>query len=244
MIKKGVILAGGLGQRLGLFTQRVANKSLVLLYDKPALVYIIKSLTSIGITEIIIVTGARYKGQLVDFLGDGKEFGVTKLYYVIQHEPNGIAAALKLVEDFIHDEKFIMLLGDNYFGDSLKDFVKDHQYVGGARVLLKEVGDPQRFGIAEINEDTDEILSIEEKPVKPKSNYAIVGAYIFDRSVWQFINTQKQSARGELEITDTLKTYLQYDLIKYSKLEGCWFDVGTFDSLLDCANYLKNQNIK
>jgi glucose-1-phosphate thymidylyltransferase len=221
---KGVILAGGTGSRLGMLT-RVTNKHLLPVYDKPMIMYPIETLKNMGICNIIIVSGPGHAGHFVNLLGSGKEFGV-KLSYEIQDEAGGIAQALSLAEDFADNDSVAVILGDNIFEDKFDI----SRYSGGAMIFLKEVTDPERFGVAELK--GDEVIGIEEKPKKPKSNLAVTGLYIYDKDVFRVIKTLKPSARGELEITDVNNEYISRGKMQAEKVEGFWSDAGTFDSLM------------
>jgi glucose-1-phosphate thymidylyltransferase len=222
---KGIILAGGTGSRLYPLT-KVTNKHLLPVGDKPMIYYPIEKLIGAGIDEILIVTGTEHMGDVVNLLGSGKDFGC-RFTYKVQDEAGGIAQALGLAENFVGEDSMTVILGDNIFEDSLHIAVKN--YTGsGAQILLKEVEDPERFGVAEMKDDT--IVSIEEKPDKPKSNMAVTGIYMFDSEVFDFIKTLKPSGRGELEITDVNNHYIKKGAMRYSVFEGWWSDAGTPDS--------------
>jgi glucose-1-phosphate thymidylyltransferase len=225
---RGVILAGGTGSRLRPLT-KVTNKHLLPIGQKPMIYYPIEKLTSIGVKEILIVTGIEHMGDVVSLLGSGKDFGC-RFTYKVQDEAGGIAQALGLAENFANERNIIVILGDNIFEDGLEDFAaKFAAQKKGAMVLLKEVTDPQRFGVAEIS--GDKIIGIVEKPKKPKSNYAVTGIYFYDASVFDVIKTLKPSARGELEISDVNNAYIAKGLLAYDILNGWWTDAGTFESL-------------
>jgi glucose-1-phosphate thymidylyltransferase len=223
---KGVILAGGTGSRLYPLT-KITNKHLLPVYDKPMIYYPLQTLIGAGLDEIMIVSGRGHAGHFLELLGSGAEFGV-HLTYEIQEEAGGIAQALGLAEDFADDDDVAVILGDNIFQDSVCDAVQSFE--SGAHIFLKEVLDANRFGVAEIK--GNRILSIEEKPAKPKSNYAVTGLYLYDNDVFDIINTLKPSGRGELEITDVNNDYIKRGSVSYSILEGFWSDAGTFESLL------------
>jgi len=230
---KGVILAGGTGSRLFPLT-KVTNKHLLPVGKKPMILHPVEKLVKAGVKDIVVVTGVEHMGDVVNLLGSGKDFGV-RFGYKVQDEAGGIAQALGLVEDFIHDSKFITILGDNIFSDDLTKFAEAFRnQKEGAKVLLKEVSDPQRFGVAELQ--GEKILSIEEKPKSPKSKYAVTGIYFYDASVFQMIKTLKPSARGELEITDVNNFYIKKGTLTCDFLKGAWTDAGTFDSF-----YLANR---
>lgn len=225
---KGVILAGGTGSRLMPLT-KVTNKHLLPVGQKPMIYYPIEKLTSIGIEEILIVTGIEHMGDVVSLLGSGKNFGC-RFTYKVQDEAGGIAQALALAENFAHDRHLVVILGDNIFQASLKDYADEFiAQKTGARILLKQVPNPQRFGVAEFA--NDRIINIEEKPEKPKSDYAVTGIYFYDPSVFDIIRQLKPSARGELEITHVNDAYIKKGQLAYNVLEGWWTDAGTFESL-------------
>ncbi len=223
---KGVILAGGTGSRLYPLT-KITNKHLLPVYDKPMIYYPLQTLIDAGLNEIMIVSGRGHAGHFLELLGSGAEFGV-HLTYEIQEEAGGIAQALGLAEDFVDDENVAVILGDNIFQDGVREAVQPFE--SGAHVFLKEVPDANRFGVAEIA--GDHIVSIEEKPAKPKSNYAVTGLYLYDNDVFEIISTLKPSGRGELEITDVNNEYIRQGAMSYSVLGGFWSDAGTFESLL------------
>jgi glucose-1-phosphate thymidylyltransferase len=231
---RGIILAGGTGSRLMPLT-KVTNKHLLPIGQKPMIYYPIEKLTSIGVEEILIVTGVEHMGDVVSLLGSGKDFGC-RFTYKVQDEAGGIAQALGLAENFAQRQPVVVILGDNVFEANLKDYAD--RFISqktGARVLLKQVPNPQRFGVAQVS--GDKIIAIEEKPKKPKSDYAIIGIYFYDASVFDIIRELKPSARGELEITDVNNVYIAKGQLAYDILEGWWTDAGTFESL-DRANEL------
>lgn len=225
---KGVILAGGTGSRLFPLT-KVTNKHLLPVGKYPMIYYPIYRLIEAGITEILIVTGKEHMGSVVNLLGSGYEFGV-EFTYKIQDQPGGIAQALGLAEHFVNGDKCVVILGDNIFEDNINSFVSSFEkQEKGAKVLLKEVLDPRRFGVAELK--GSKIISIEEKPKNPKSNYCVTGIYMYDSRVFDIIKTLKPSGRGELEITDVNNAYIKDGTLTYDILEGSWTDAGTFESL-------------
>jgi len=235
---KGVILAGGLGTRLYPLT-KVTNKHLLPVYDKPMIYYPIQTLINAGIDDILIVTGGNNAGDFLKLLGNGKEFGLKHINYTYQEGEGGIAEALGLAEFFASGEKTCVVLGDNLIEKNIRKAVeKFRRQKDGAKILLKEVPDPHRFGVAELQ--GDRIVRIEEKPEKPKSQYAVIGIYLFDQEVFNFIKTLKPSDRGELEITDVNNRYIEKGLMTWDILEGWWTDAGTFESLLR-ANQLVAQ---
>lgn len=225
---KGLILAGGTGSRLMPLT-KVTNKHLLPIGQKPMIYYPIEKLTSIGIDQILVVTGVEHMGDVVGLLGSGRNFGC-HFTYKVQDEAGGIAQALGLAEGFSNDEPLVVILGDNLFQANLKEYAERFLRQGsGARILLKEVANPQRFGVAEISDTR--VIGIEEKPQKPKSNYAVTGIYFYDTSVFDIIKTLKPSARRELEITDVNNAYIAKGELAYDILDGWWSDAGTFESL-------------
>ncbi|MGI9014877.1 MAG: sugar phosphate nucleotidyltransferase [Phycisphaerales bacterium] len=226
---KGVILAGGLGSRLMPLT-RVTNKHLLPVFDKPMIYYPIECMLKAGIERILIVTGGEHAGDFLKLLGNGKALGIRELHYTYQEGEGGIADALKLAEDFADGEKICVILGDNIVERSIRATVDAFKkQAAGARLLLKEVDDPQRFGVARI--DGDRITEIIEKPSNPPSNLAVTGIYMYDNDVFDIAATLKPSARGELEITDVNNEYLRRGTLTYDTLNGWWTDAGTFPSL-------------
>ena len=225
---KGVVLAGGLGSRLLPLT-KVTNKHLLPVGQKPMIYYPVEKLTSAGIEDILIVTGLEHMGDVVNLLGSGREFGC-RFTYKVQDEAGGIAQALALAEGFAAGDSVVVILGDNIFQTSLKPYVDKYQtQQGGAQVLLKEVSDPHRFGVATI--DGDKVIEIIEKPKQPKSNYSVTGIYFYDNTVFDIISTLKPSGRGELEITDVNNEYIAKGQMGFDMLDGWWSDAGTFESL-------------
>lgn len=226
---KGVILAGGLGSRLLPLT-RVTNKHLLPIYDRPMIYYPIQCLLNAGISEILLVTGGEHAGDFLKLLGNGKQLGIRHLEYTYQEGEGGIAEALKLAEDFADGGKTCVVLGDNIIEKNIKRAVADFfTQPSGAKVLLKEVDDPQRFGVARF--EGDRIVEIIEKPKDPPSRLAVTGIYLYDHTVFEIARTCKPSARGELEITDVNNHYLTRGDLTYDVLDGWWTDAGTFESL-------------
>jgi glucose-1-phosphate thymidylyltransferase len=227
---KGVILAGGNGTRLLPLT-KVTNKHLLGVYDKPMIYYPIECLANIGIKDIMIVTGGNKAGDFLELLGNGKEFGITELHYTYQQGAGGIAEALNLAKDFADGDKIVVILGDNIIQKNIQQAAKDFSnQPRGAKLLLKEVPDPQRFGVAQVDQD-GKVLGIEEKPSQPKSNYAVIGIYMYDEQVFDMIAELKPSGRGELEITDVNNAYIKQGTATSEVLEGWWTDAGTTPSL-------------
>jgi len=233
---KGIILAGGSGTRLSPCT-KVTNKHLLPVLDRPMIYYAINKLLSLRkqhiiINEIIIVIGIEHASHFPKVLGHGQNFGV-KITYVLQDEPLGIAHALSLTEPFVKKDSVCVILGDNIFVDD----IDIDGFVNGARVFLKEVPDPQRFGVATIKDGR--VIKIVEKPDKPESAFVVTGLYLFDNSVFDIIRTLKPSARGEYELTDVNNVYIRKEQLEYRILKGFWQDAGTFDSLLKASNLVK-----
>ena len=239
---KGVILVGGLGTRLHPLT-KVTSKHLLPVGNEPMIFHSVKQLTAAGITDILIVTNAQYVGDFVNALGSGKDFGC-EFTYRVQEEAKGIAHALALAEGFAAGDRIVVLLGDNIFEHSMQQAISDFQgQQKGARVLLKQVDDPKRYGVAVLNRK-HQIVEIEEKPIHPKSDYAVVGVYFYDASVFDIIRTIEPSARGEYEITSVNNVYIDQGQLEYSLVEGEWVDAGTFDSLAEAHKILlKRKNV-
>jgi glucose-1-phosphate thymidylyltransferase len=231
---KGVILAGGLGKRLYPLT-KITNKHLLPVHDKPMIFYPLQALINAGIEDILIVTGGNHAGDFLRLLGNGKDFGLKHLNYTYQEGEGGIAEALALAEHFSDHEKMVVILGDNVVEGNIAQAVNDFgEQKEGAKILLKEVPDPQRFGVPEIVDG--KIAAIEEKPKVPKSRYAVIGIYMYDGRVFDIIRTLKPSGRGELEVTDVSNAYIREGKMTYDVLEGWWSDAGTFESLLRTGN--------
>jgi glucose-1-phosphate thymidylyltransferase len=227
---KGVVLAGGTGSRLNPLT-RVTNKHLLPVYDKPMVYYPIQTLVNAGIHEILLVTGGKNAGDFLRLLGNGRQFGLKHLNYTYQDGEGGIAEALGLAEYFASGQEICVVLGDNIIENNICQAVEAFKkQKEGAKVLLKEVADAHRFGVAEIQ--GERVVGIEEKPTAPKSNYAVIGVYLYDSTVFQKIRRLKPSGRGELEITDVNNFYIKEDKLSYEILDGWWTDAGTFESLL------------
>lgn len=237
---KGIILAGGTGSRLAPLT-KVTNKHLLPVGKYPMIYYSIAKLVDAGINEIMIITGRNHAGDIINLLGSGYEFGV-KFTYRIQDNAGGIAEALDLAEDFVGNDLMTVILGDNIFIGNIKPDIDEFMNQnGGAKILLKEVPDPQRFGVPEI--DGDRIISIEEKPELPKSNYAVTGIYMYDSEVFSIIKNLEPSERGELEITDVNNAYIQLNQLKYGIVSGDWIDAGTHASLARANKIVENLEI-
>lgn len=235
---KGIILAGGTGSRLNPLT-RVTNKHLLPVYNKPMIYYPVETLVRAGIKDIMIVSGKGHAGHFLELLKSGEEFGA-KFSYGSQEKAGGIAQALGLCEDFSDNDKIIVILGDNILQDDLGPIINEYRdQKKGAKILLKEVKNPQSFGVA--NVENNKIIKIEEKPENPKSNLAVIGVYMYDSEVWQIVRNLKPSARGELEITDVNNHYVEKGEMTYNTLKGWWGDCGeSFDSLLLANNLVAN----
>ena len=234
---KGVVLAGGLGTRLLPLT-KVTNKHLLPVYDKPMIFYSIQALVNAGVTEIMLVTGGNNAGDFLRLLGNGKEFGLKHLNYTYQEGEGGIADALRLAEHFADGESICVILGDNIIqGNVAKAAAQFRKQGKGAKILLKEVKDPQRFGVPVL--EGQRVVKIEEKPANPRSSYAVTGMYFYDATVFDIIKTLKPSGRGELEITDVNNAYITAGTLTWDVLEGWWTDAGTIESL-----YLANQLVR
>ena len=234
---KGIILAGGTGSRLYPLT-KVTNKHLLPVGKYPMIFHAIAKLKEAGVTDILIVTGKDHMGDVVNLLGSGGEFGL-KFTYKVQDEAGGIAQALGLAENFVNGDQLVVILGDNVFADSIAPFVQNfQQQVKGAKILIQEVHDPQRYGVPELS--GDKILSIEEKPQQPKSSYAVTGIYMYDSRVFDIVRTLKPSGRGELEITDVNNAYIEAGELTYDVLHGWWTDAGTHASLTKANELAKD----
>jgi glucose-1-phosphate thymidylyltransferase len=226
---KGVVLAGGLGTRLSPLT-RVTNKHLLPIYRKPMIYYPIEKLVAAGMAEIMVVTGGPFAGDFLKLLGNGKEFGLKDVHYTYQEGEGGIAVALGLTENFVDGDRVCVILGDNIFSAGITRGVEEYmRQPSGAKIFLKEVDDPERFGVAELQGRN--VVGIEEKPKKPKSKFAVTGIYMYDEEVYSIVKTLKPSGRGELEITDVNNAYIRKGTLTYDILDGWWTDAGTFESL-------------
>jgi len=229
---KGVVLAGGLGTRLYPLTY-ATNKHLLPVYNKPMIFYPISTLVKAGIDNILVVTGGPHAGHFLRVLKNGKELGVKKLEYAYQEGEGGIADALRLAEDFADGGSLTVILGDNTTNADISEAVKN--FIEGALIFLKKVPDPERFGVPVFK--GDKIIKIEEKPKKPKSDFAVTGLYIYDNRVFDFIRKIKPSARGELEITDVNNFYIQEGKMRWAELKGFWMDAGKFETLFKVNEY-------
>jgi glucose-1-phosphate thymidylyltransferase len=231
---KGIVLAGGLGSRLNPLT-KVTNKHLLPVFDKPMIYYPIQTLVNAGIRDILVVTGGKNAGEFLRLLGNGKDFGLKHVNYTYQEGEGGIAQALGLAEFFADGEPICVVLGDNIIENNVCRAADAFRKQGkGAKIILKQVTDADRFGVAEVKGES--IIGIEEKPKRPKSDLAVIGIYFYDGSVFEKIRRLKPSGRGELEITDVNNFYIEEGALTYDKLEGWWTDAGTFESLLRANN--------
>jgi len=238
---KGVILAGGLGSRLYPLT-KVTNKHLLPVYDRPMIYYPIQTLVKAGVRDVMLVTGGNSAGEFLRLLGNGKEIGLDHIHYAYQDGEGGIAAALSLAEHFADGDPIVVVLGDNIIEDDIGPSVRRFQKQGqGARILLKKVSDPQRFGVAAFQ--GKKITGIEEKPAKPKSDYAVTGFYMYDGQVFDIVRTLKPSKRDELEITDVNNHYLRQGNLEYDMLKGYWTDAGTFESLFRAGTLIARKKL-
>jgi glucose-1-phosphate thymidylyltransferase len=231
---RGVVLAGGLGTRLFPLT-KVTNKHLLPVYDKPMIYYPIQALANAGIREVMVVTGGNNAGDFLKLLGNGKEFGLRGLHYAYQEGEGGIAEALGLAEYFAEGGPICVVLGDNIIEKNIWEAVVAYKsQAGGARIMLKKVTDPERFGVPVF--EGEKIVRVEEKPKVPKSGYAVIGIYMYDQRVFDIIKTLHPSDRGELEITDVNNAYIEAGTLEWSVLDGWWTDAGTIESLLRASN--------
>jgi len=235
---KGVVLAGGLGSRLYPLT-KITNKHLLPVFDKPMIYYPIQCLVNAGITDILVVTGGNYAGHFLQLLRNGSDFGLRRLGYAYQEGEGGIADALKLAEEFADGESICVVLGDNIIEGNIKKAADEFRAQGGgAKILLKEVHDPERFGVATVDED-GKVHKIVEKPKDPETNLAVIGIYMYDADVFEICRELKPSERGELEITDVNNEYVRRGALTSEKLNGWWTDAGTFESLYRSSTLVK-----
>jgi glucose-1-phosphate thymidylyltransferase len=238
---KGVILAGGLGTRMMPCT-KVTNKHLLPVYNKPMIYFPIQTLVKAGLEDIMIVTGGNNAGDFLRLLGNGSDFGLKDISYTYQEGEGGIAEALKLTENFVDEEKVVVMLGDNIIKDDISQAVEEFEkQPQGAKIFLKEVDDPERFGVAEV--ENGKVINIVEKPKNPKSNYAVIGIYMYDNQVFDIAKKLKPSDRGELEITDVNNEYINRGSMTYSIIDGWWTDAGTFESLYRASKLVAEDKI-
>lgn len=239
---KGVVLAGGLGKRLEPLT-RITNKHLLPVYNRPMIYYPLQSLVDAGLSEIMLVVGGNHAGEFLRLLGNGSELGLRHLNYTYQRGEGGIAEALALAEHFIDGDHMVVILGDNIVEKSIRPHVERFAtQPAGARIVLKEVEDPKRFGVAEVRDGR--VVSIEEKPSAPKSNLVVTGIYMYDPQVFEIIRTLKPSGRGELEITDVNNAYLRKGQLSYDVLDGWWTDAGLPETLYRATTLVREQALR
>lgn len=233
---KGVILAGGSGTRLRPFS-RYLNKHLLNIYNSPMVFYPIRTLIRSSVDDIMIVAGGEHGEMLLKAIGNGKDLGARSIHYTFQYKPTGIAGALRLTEDFVGKDNCMVVLGDNVTNQAFNQEVEHFDKVGkGAHVFLKEVHDPKRYGIAEV--DGVHVIGLEEKPKVPKSNLCVTGIYLYDNTLWDYLKTLVPSHRGELEITDVNKEYMKKRLLEWSPIRGFWIDAGEVDALLTASVFM------
>jgi glucose-1-phosphate thymidylyltransferase len=238
---KGVILAGGLGTRLSPLT-KITNKHLLPVYDRPMIHYPLKTLSDAGIRDILIVTGGNHAGEFLRLLGNGREYGLHEIAYAYQEGEGGIADALSLARPFAKGDRIVVMLGDNIIeGDIRKPIAAFARQERGARILLKKVPDPQRFGVPAF--DKGKVTRIDEKPAQPASDYAVIGIYMYDPGVFEIISTLEPSDRNELEITDVNNAYIRNGVMEHDVLEGWWTDAGTFESLFRANQLVREMMI-
>ena len=238
---KGIVLAGGTGSRLYPLT-RVTNKHLLPIYNKPMIYYPLQTLVDAGIGDILIVTGGNNAGDFLRLLRNGKDFGLNQLHFAYQEGEGGIADALRLAESFVDGDKTCVILGDNIIEGNVSKAKKNFEtQESGAKVLLKEVPDPERFGVPTL--ENGKIVRIDEKPKTPASPYAVVGIYFYDQTVFDRIRTLKPSDRKEYEITDVNNSYLADGKLTAEILDGWWTDAGTFESLWRASNLVREKSL-
>lgn len=232
---KGVILAGGLGTRLYPLTF-ATNKHLLPVYNKPMIFYPLNTLVRAGIKEVMVVTGGPYAGDFIRILKNGQDFGLEHLEYAYQEKEGGIAEALSLASEFVDGDNATVILGDNTTDFDITSDVKN--FKEGALVFIKEVPDPERFGVPIFDQkSTGKIKKIVEKPKNPPNSFAVTGLYIYDKQVFNFIKNIKPSGRGELEITDVNNHYAKVGQLRYKKITGFWRDAGTFETLFEAGAF-------
>lgn len=236
---RGIILAGGTGSRLKPMTC-VTNKHLLGIYSQPMIYYPIEYLKNAGVTNIMLITGKEHCGSMIGLLGDGTDLGV-ELTYRVQSNPDGIAGALKLCKDWAQGENVVVVLGDNLLENGIKPIIDTYKSQGekGGMIAVIEVPDPHRFGVATLD-STGKVVNLVEKPKEPESNLAVIGVYIYDSNVWSIIPTLKPSARGEYEITDVNRAYMNKGNLYCTRVTGWWTDAGTIESLYDATILMRN----
>jgi len=236
---KGIVLAGGLGTRLSPLT-KATNKHLLPVYDIPMVYHPIRTLVNAGITEILIVTGGPHAGDFIRVLRNGEDFGLRGLNYAYQEGEGGIAVALSMAESFVGTDKCVVVLGDNIIADDISSAVHDFGRLGGAQIFVKEVKDPERFGVVKYEPVGGGVEDILEKPENPPSNDAVIGLYMYDNTVFEKIKTLKPSGRGELEVTDLNRAYLKDGKLSVRRIHGTWLDCGTFESFAEATTKFYN----
>ncbi len=236
---KGIILAGGTATRLFPLTA-TTSKQLLPVYDRQMIFYPFNVLIKAGIREVLIIVAPDNSGQFLNLLGSIFQKHDVKVEFMVQKIPKGLADAFIIGEDFIDDDDVALVLGDNIFEDDL--YEKIGSFKKGGMVFVKEVPDPERYGVVEFDKNL-RAISIEEKPQKPKSNYCVTGAYVYDSRVVEIAKSLKSSDRGEIEITDINNEYLKTGDLAVEKLRGVWLDAGTFDSLLEAGNIVKDRKM-
>lgn len=236
---KGIILAGGTATRLFPLTA-TTSKQLLPIYDRQMIFYPLNVLVKAGIEEILIIVAPEHSGQFINLLGSIFENAGIHLEFRVQKVPRGLADAFILGESFIGGDSVAMALGDNIFEDDLSAKIK--KFKTGGLVFAKKVADPERFGVVEFDA-ADRAISIEEKPKKPRSDFAVTGLYVYDQRVVKIAKNLKPSKRGEIEITDINRQYMKLGELKVEKIRGAWLDAGTYDSLLEASNVVKKKKI-
>jgi glucose-1-phosphate thymidylyltransferase len=239
---KGVVLAGGKGTRLHPLT-RITNKHLLPIYDRPMVTYAVESLVGAGVQELMLITGGTHAGEFFRLLGDGRDYGIERLFYAYQESEGGIAEALGLAERFVADDRVAVVLADNVFERSIRPAVESFERQDhGARILLARIDDPhhlRHLGVAEL--DGDRVVRIVEKPEEPPSAFAVTGVYLYDSSVFELIPTLERSTRGELEITDVNNWYVDQGTMAYDIVEGFWGDAGeSIDAFYEVNDYVRS----
>jgi len=238
---KGIILAGGTATRLFPLTA-TTSKQLLPIYDRQMIFYPLNILIKAGIREILIIVAPEHSGQFLNLLGSIFEKHNIHLEFKVQKIPKGLADAFIVGKDFIDNDNVAMILGDNIFEDSARLARDIKSFKKGGMIFAKEVPDPERFGIVEFDKN-GKAISIEEKPEKPKSHYCVTGIYVYDHNVAKIAEKLSPSGRGEIEVTDINKKYLKMKKLAVNKIKGAWLDAGTFDSLLEAGNIVKEKKI-